>query len=138
MKLFIFEYENESEFKKKERALRKYNMLAFKKLTFEYYPALRSGKFLGKLISKSQKNKTETYELKLPTDDLFIKVHGEVILHYTVYTDSKIILLNNISPDKILSEGHRAELNTYKGVMVSKTEPEKDIFKINLLSKLNK
>ena len=66
MKGFILDYINENEFRKLERALKKYNMLAFKKLNFEYYPALRSGNFIGELVSEDQKNKTETFELKLP------------------------------------------------------------------------
>ena len=87
---------------------------------------------------KNEKDKTVSYELKLPTDDLFVKVHGEIRLHYTVYEDKKIILLTNITPEGILDEGHRAELSTYKGVMISKTNPEKDMFKINLLNMLEK
>ena len=35
MKGFILDYINENEFKKLERALKKYNMLAYKKLNFE-------------------------------------------------------------------------------------------------------
>ena len=44
---YIFEYENENEFKKLESALKKYNMLAFKKLYFEYYPLLKEGQIIG-------------------------------------------------------------------------------------------
>lgn len=135
---YHFEYVNENEFRKKERSVRKYNMLAYKKLTFEYYPSIREGKFLGKLVSTDKKENTMTYELKLPTDHLFAKVHGDVTLHYTVYMESKIILLTNITPDSILEEGHRSELSTYKGVMISKTNKEKDMFKVNLLNALNK
>ena len=54
------------------------------------------------------------------------------------YTEKNIILLTNITPEGILDEGHRAELSTYKGVMISKTNPEKDLFKINLLNMLGK
>ena len=135
---YIFEYLDENDFRKKERSVRKYNMLAYKKLTFTYYPELRKGKFLGKAVNKNEKDKTVSYELKLPTDELFIKVHGEITLHYTVYTEKGIILLTNITPEGILDEGHRAELSTYKGVMISKTNPEKDMFKINLLNMLDK
>lgn len=135
---YIFEYQNENEFKKKERSVRKYNMLAYKKLTFEYYPELRSGNFIGELVSVNKKEKTKSYELKLPTDELFAKVHGEIRLHYTVYEDKNIVLLTNITPDGILEEGHRAELSTYKGVMISKSNPEKDMFKVNLLNMLQK
>ena len=47
MKGYVLEYVCENEFKKLERALKKYNMLAFKKLNFDYYPALRNGNFVG-------------------------------------------------------------------------------------------
>ena len=135
---YHFEYVDENEFRKKERSVRKYNMLAYKKLTFTYYPELRKGTFLGEEVSRNAKNQTISYELKLPTDELFKKVHGEIILHYTVYAKKGIILLTNITPEGILDEGHKAELTTYKGVMISKTNPEKDLFKINLLSMLGK
>ena len=135
---YIFEYLNENEFKKLERSVKKYNMLAYKKLTFEYYPEIRNGNFLGEVVSVNKKEKTKDYELKLPTDELFAKVHGEIRLHYTVYTEKNVILLTNITPEGILDEGHRAELSTYKGVMVSKTNPERDMFKINLLNMLEK
>ena len=135
---YIFEYLDENDFRKKERSVRKYNMLAYKKLTFNYYPELRKGTFLGKEVKKDEKNNTVSYELLLPTDELFKKVHGPIILHYTVYKDKNIILLTNITPEGILDEGHRAELSTYKGVMISKKNPEKDMFKINLLNMLDK
>ena len=135
---FIFEYLDENDFRKKERSLRKYNMLAYKKLTFNYYPELRKGTFLGKEVKRDDKNNTVSYELLLPTDELFKKVHGPIVLHYTVYKDKNIILLTNITPEGILDEGHRTELSTYKGVMISKTNPEKDMFKITLLNMLQK
>ena len=133
---YIFEYQNENDFRKKERSVRKYNMLAYKKLTFDYYPELRNGNFLGKLVK--EENNAKNYELVLPTDDMFVKVHGEITLHYTVYDDKNIVLLTNITPEGILEEGHRAELTAYKGVMISKKNPEKDMFKINLLNMLQK
>lgn len=135
---YIFEYQNENEFNKKEKTVRKYNMLAYKKLNFEYFPEIRNGNFLGELISVNKEQKAKNYELKLPTDELFCKVHGQLRLHYTVYEDKKIVLLTNITPDSILEEGHRTELGTYKGVMISKTHPEKDMFKVNLLNVIQK
>lgn len=135
---YIFEYLNENDFRKKERSVRKYNMLAYKKLTFDYYPSIRNGKFVGKLVKVNKKEKTRSYELELPTDKLFAKVHGVICLHYTVYEDKNIVLLTNITPEGILEEGHRAELKTYKGVMISKSNSEKDMFKINLLNMLQK
>ncbi len=135
---FIFEYVNENEFKKLERSLKKYNMLAYKKLYFEYYPALKEGNFLGKLVSTNKQKGTRNYELKLPTDSMFSKVHGDIKLHYIVYEKENIVMLNTITPEDILAEGHQSELVTFKGVMVSKEHSEKDMFKINLLNMLQK
>ena len=135
---FIFDYVNENEFRKLERSIKKYNMLAYKKLYFEYYPALKEGNFLGKLISTNKANNTSTYELKLPTDAMFSKVHGDIKLYYMVYNKEKIVMLDKFEPMSILSEGHASELVTYKGVMVSKQHAEKDMFKINLLNMIQK
>ena len=135
---YIFEYLNENEFKKLERSVKKYNMLAYKKLIFEFYPSLRDGNFLGVLSSSNEKDNIFKYELKLPTDSMFNKVHGDIILHYAVYHEQKIIMLDTLTPDDILTEGHQKELTTYKGVMVSKSHAEKDIFKINLLNMIEK
>ena len=137
MKGFILDYINENEYKKLERALKKYNMLAFKKLNFEYYPALRSGNFLGELVSNDKDKNTETYELKLPSDLLFQQVHGEVKIRYIVYKNQNTVMLETIMPTDILLEGHVAELTTYKGVMISKQNAEKDKFMINLFSALD-
>lgn len=138
METYRFEYTNENEFKKYERSLKKYNMLAYKKLYFSFYPSLKEGKFLGELLSANNENNTENYELKLPTDVMFSKVHGDIKLLYTVYKIEKIVMLDRILPEGILGEGHQSELTTYKGVMVSKENHDKDIFKINLLNMLQK
>lgn len=133
---YMFSYENENEFRKLESALKKYNMLAFKKLSFEYYPKLKAGEFLGTLVNEENGNKN--YEVKLPTDAMFVKVHGEVKLHYRVNSGSNTITLVTLSPEEILREGHKSELVAYKGVMVSKEHEEADKFKINLLNMINK
>lgn len=135
---FVFDYVNENEFKKLERSLKKYNMLAYKKLYFEYYPSLKEGEFLGELTSTNKVNCSKKYELKLPTDIMFSKVHGDIKLHYYVYEDKKTVILETITPEDILTEGHQSELVTYKGVMVSKQHSEKDLFKINLLNMIQK
>ena len=135
---YIIDYINENEFKKKERAIKKYNMLAYKKLLFDYYPALREGNFQGVLVSTNEVEKTEKYELTLPTDKTFVKVHGNITLHYTVYLEQKTIILETLTPEDILTEGHQKEVTTYKGVMVSKSHKELDMFKINLLNSMNK
>ena len=134
---YVFEYLNENDFRVKERTVRKYNMLAYKEMTFKYYPKLKTGDFLGKSVGEN-KDGGLMYELPLPTDDMFAKVHGIITLHYTVYPEKKVILLTNITPEDILEEGHRSELTAYKGVMVSKQNKDKDMFKINLLNMMNK
>ena len=136
MKGYVLDYVNENEFRKLERALKKYNMIAFKKLNFEYYPSLRSGKFLGELVEKNKKNDTEKYELKLPSDKIFAQIHGEIKLVYTVHKKEEIVMLETITPEDILLEGHRSELTTYKGIMISKENAQKDKFKIDLLNML--
>lgn len=133
---YMFGYDNENEFKKLESALKKYNMLAFKKLCFDYYPKLKSGEFLGSLVK--EEDGIKSYEVKLPTDAIFVKVHGEVRLHYRVVKDKNLVILEKISPEEILREGHKSELVAYKGVMVSKEHADKDKFKINLLNMINK
>lgn len=135
---YVFDYINENEFKKLERSLKKYNMLAYKKLYFEFYPSLKEGNFLGEAIATNPNNNTITYELKLPTDIMFSKVHGDIRLFYLVYETDKIVMLDRLEPKDILSEGHQSELVTYKGVMVSKEHSDKDIFKINLLNMIQK
>ena len=135
---YVMEYLNENEFRKKERSVKKYNMLAYKKLVFEFYPNFREGNFQGVAVSKNSKDSIIKYELKLPTDPMFSKVHGDIVLHYTVYEAQKIVMLDTLTPEDILTEGHQKELSTYKGVMVSKSHAEKDMFKINLLNMIGK
>ena len=135
---FVIEYLNENEFRKKERSVKKYNMLAYKKLAFDFYPSFRDGNFKGVVTSRNTKDGITKYELKLPTDRMFAKVHGDVVLHYTVYENQKLVMLDTLTPEEILDEGHQKELATYKGVMVSKNHSERDMFKINLLNMLDK
>ena len=107
---YIFEYLDENDFRKKERSVRKYNMLAYKKLTFNYYPELRKGNFLGQEVNSNEKDKTVSYELKLPTDELFAKVHGEIKLHYVVYENGKPKTISGTQPN-INSNGILIEIS---------------------------
>ena len=94
---FVIEYLNENEFRKKERAIKKYNMLAYKKLVFDFYPSFRDGEFKGVVVSKNTKDGITKYELKLPTDRMFAKVHGDVKLYYTVYENQKLEKLRKLT-----------------------------------------
>ena len=138
MHSYLVEYLNENEFKKKERSLKKYNMLAFKELVFKCVPSLRNGEFQGEIVSRNNKEGITKYKYKLPTDHLFSKVHGDIYLHYTLYENQKLIMLDTLTPEELLSEGHQKELTAYKGVMLSKSHAERDMFKINLLNSMNK
>ena len=133
---FISDYLDENNFKKLERSLKKYNMVAYKKLMFDFYPKLRSGEFVGELVSINKHEQTETYDLRLPTDSLFVKVYGEVKLNYTVYKNNNIVMLNNLEPKDILLDGHKSELTAYKGIMISKANAQKEMLKIDLLCRL--
>ena len=46
-------------------------------------------------------------------------------------------MLETIEPKDILLEGHVAELTTYKGVMISKANADKDKFMVNLFSAMD-
>jgi len=127
--MYNFIYENESEFKMLERGLKKINMLAYKKLMFEIYPNLKNGN-----LEKAKKNGS-LYEIDLPTDKLFLKVYGQCKLIFTI-NDNNITLIK-IVPEEMLKENHRSKLSTYKGVMLSNNH-HKDIFKIDLLNRLQK
>lgn len=133
---FLLDYLDENNFKKLERSLKKYNMMAYKKLMFDFYPSLRKGEFLGELVSINKHEGTENYELQLPTDSLFIKVYGKVKLSYTVYKKQNVIMLTGLEPKDILMDGHKSELTAYKGIMISKANAQKEMFKIDLLSRL--
>ena len=54
-----------------------------------------------------------------------------------MYENQKLVMLDTLTPEDILTEGHQKELSTYKGVMVSKSHAERDMFKINLLNMLD-
>ena len=137
-KPYSFEYVNENEFRKLERSLKKYQFSAYKKLFFDFYPSLKEGKFIGEVVDVNEVQGTTKYELKLPTERLFAIEHGDIKLHYTVYEEEKIIILEKLTPYDILLDGHNNELVTYRGVMNSKKNTDEDFFKIDLLNMIEK
>ena len=78
------------------------------------------------------------YELDLPTDKKFAQVYGNFMLKYHVVKDEYTIILDTIEPTDFLFNGLTSELTTYKGVMISKENATRDMFKIDLLSMLDK
>lgn len=113
----IITYLNKNEFTKKERALKKYIMGAYKYWIFDAVPILQR-----------ENKKDGRYELELPVDKLFEKVYGKVKILFTVKND--IVILEDIVPSEILLDMFRSELPTYKGVPYRN---EKDKFKIELM-----
>ena len=125
---FLFDYLDEVKFKKLERSLKKYNMLAYKKLYFEFYPALKEGKFLGELVEVDENKNIKRYKLELPSDPSFYKVHGNIEFCYKVIMNEETIMLDTIQPEDILMEDIR----------ISKQHSEKDKFIISLLNMIQK
>lgn len=134
---YKIKYIDENKFRKLERTLKKYNIQAYKKLLFQYYPNLNKGNFEGNIIKQNQKEGLTKYELKLSTDDTFRFVHGSISLIYTVNKKEKLVILETLHPENLLLEGFKNELTTYKGVPVSKANKQKDMFKIDLLNSLS-
>lgn len=113
----IITYVDENEFKKKERAIKKYFMGTYKYWIFEVVPKLQK-----------ENKKDGKYELELPVSELFNKVYGKVKVLFSVKND--VVILENIIPEEILTDMHRKELPAYKGVPYRN---EKDKFKIELM-----
>ena len=63
-------------------------------------------------------------------------MYGKVKLSYTVYKDQNVVMLTGLEPKDILMDGHKSELTAYKGIMISKANAQKEMFKIDLLSRL--
>lgn len=113
----VIVYINENEFRKREHAIKKYFMGAYKYWIFEVIPKLQ------------KENKVDgQYELELPVSELFKKVYGNVRVLFSVKND--VVILEDIKPSEILTDMHRKELPTYKGVPYRN---KKDKFKIELL-----
>lgn len=137
-KIYDISYLDENDFKMKERGIKKYNMLAYKKLYFDYYPSIKEGIFMGNIISKDSENNIIKYELDLPTDNYFKKVHGQIELYYTVYENENRIVYETLEPSDMLDEMYKYELYTYKGILISKSHGEIDKFKIDLLNNITR
>lgn len=130
---YVLDYFDEIEFAKLSKSLRKYNYEAFEKLSLQIYPYLKCGKFVGELISKDEINKTETYEVKLPSSKLYVLIHGEVKLRYVVSYSQNVVMLDSISPVDLLLEASMYDLEEYRGVVISKANEQKNKLSIDMI-----
>lgn len=105
---------------KKTRALRRYFKKVYKSLIFEILP---------KLMLDGKKD--GIYEVALPTDELFEKVYGEIILKFSVKDDN--VIIEDILPNDILIACYSKTLPTYKGIPY---DTEKDLAKLKIMEKL--
>lgn len=113
-------YLDENEYKKKEKALRRYFMKNYKYLVFKFYPTLKKdGKIDG------------VYQVTLPTSDLFEKVYGAIELHFSVRND--VAILEDITPDRILMDCYEGDIPVYKRIPY---RTKKDFKKIKIVEAL--
>ena len=115
-------YLDENEFNKKLRALRKYCMRSYKDFVFKVVPELKNAEL-----------ENGSYKKPLITDKMFKCVYGEIQIVFNV--NNGVVILEDLIPGDILTEGHKKELDCYKGVPVRNKQ---DIFKIKLVEKMNK
>ena len=112
----VITYLDENDFIKKQRALRKYFTRCYKYLVFSAIPTLKeSGKIDG------------IYEVELPIDDLFRKLHGPMKLKFSVQND--VTVLEDITPSEYLINCYMKDLPVYMGIPY---KTKKDLFKIKL------
>lgn len=102
--------------------LRKYNKTAYKYFIFNAVPEIRKGNFIGDKLDDN------TYYVKLPFDDLFSKIYGEVGLIYTV-TGNKISVVS--SNKDLFFELYKKIWPVEKGIPIIN---DKAKFKLNLYS----
>ena len=115
-------YENENEFRKLERALKTYNMLAYKDYIFDLLQKLKQGKTIGDEIEEN------LFKVHLQSSEIVEFVYGESYFTYRIEDDNKAVLLGMV-PREFLIAGHKKELPVYKGVPIV---GPKDRFKVDL------
>ena len=124
VKILYGDTASENRFNKLIRAVRTYNMSAYRDFMYKFIPELKSGKVLGNKISDT------LYEYELPCSSLFKEVHGKLRVLYRVEGNS--ITMISVEPEEILTECANKLLDTYKGVVVA---GPKDKFKVDLILK---
>ena len=115
-------YEDENSFNKLVKALKMYNMFAYKDFIFNLMYQLRAGKMVGYEIEPN------IWRCDLQSDKIFEFVYGKMYFTYRVEDGYRVVLLD-MEPKDCLLEGHAKQLSTYKGVP---SRGPKDRFKIDL------
>lgn len=105
------------------KALRTYNMAAYKDFCFGFMPKLKEG-----LLNNDT-------EYLLTSDEIFNLVHGEVKVIFSVDSDKNEATLINITPENVWLIASSKMLDTYKGIIITSS---KDIFKIDLVTKMKR
>lgn len=120
-------YRDENEFNKYVKALKTYNMLAYKDFIFNLMYQIRAGNLVGENIEDN------LYRCDLQSSKIFEFVHGKS--YFTYQLEDNTVTLIAMEPKEFLSIGHSIELGTYKGVPI--TGP-KDRFKIDFFLSMEK
>ena len=120
-------YEDENAFNKLTKALKMYNMFAYKDFIFNLMYQLRAGKMVGYEIEP------DIWRCDLQSDKIFEFVYGKMYFTYRVEDGYRVVLLD-IEPKDFLLDGHAKQLPTYKGVPI---RGPKDRFKIDLYFSIN-
>lgn len=121
-------YEDENAFNKLTKALKMYNMFAYKDFIFNLMYQLRAGKMVGYEIEP------DIWRCDLQSDKIFEFVYGKMYFTYRVEDGYRVVLLD-MEPKDFLLDGHAKQLPTYKGVPI---RGPKDRFKIDLYFSMNK
>ena len=95
-------YIDENDYKKKERALKKYLILSYKHLIFKFYKKDFSCLDDG------------MYKEYLPVSDFFEYVYGKVYVSYS--KKGNTIILENIQPSNCLLDFYNKDPKEYKGM----------------------
>lgn len=109
-----------NDFKKKERALRRYFMKSYKQMIFHVMPTI---------IKDGKKDGAYMYELEC--DELFKRVYGPLMIQFTVKDD--VAIIEDLLPSDILISCFMGDLPIYKGIPYRN---EKDLKKIKIMEKL--
>lgn len=125
-KIIKIKYDDENLFNKYIKAIKTYNMYAYKEFVFSIMGQLRTGHLVGENI------KDNLYKCELQSSKIFEFVYGKTYFTYRV--EGYTIYLMGMEPKDFLIAGHAIELSTYKGVPII---GPKDRFKVDLYLSMN-